>query len=390
MDGGKKSSDGKPADEPTTPTSGKQKDAEGKDKKDDGKEKPKRRSLGDDIDNLGNPKDDKKEEPKDEDAEWDRPETPRKLRDAYKKTKGEVELSKKRIGELEQLVAKTKQETEDSLKKDWEPRLAESEKRRSELETELRFLDYSRSEDYKAQFQTPWEEGWKAALSEFEGLKVTAPDGSEREFAPQDLHALINMPNFRAREIANAMFGTAAPDIMRHRAEIMRLTGARDKALNEWKQKGSERDAQIAAQRKETVKRWSDSIETFRGEYPELFGEREADSDGNKLLRDGNSLVRAAFLGEGIPEGLTSDQRREIILDAQSKVGVRAMAYGRAMRDLKKAEARISELEGKLKGYEGSEPEPGGHGGQRGDSGGGGKERSPEDEIDAIPGTRWG
>ncbi len=352
----------------------------------DGKQAKSKKSLGDDLDNLGKPKEKAEESPSD-DADFDRPETPKGLRDAYKKTKAELDTYRKKATEYEQLVTRTKQETEEALKKDWEPRLAESEKRRSELETELRFLDYARSEDFKAKFHTPWEEGWKTALSEFEGLKVTTSDGQERDFHPSDLHALLGMPNFRAREIANAMFGTAAPDIMRHRAELMKLTGAKEKALQEWKQRGSERDAKLAEERKMTVKRWSDGIDEFSGEYPELFGEKDGDQEGNTLLRNGKTLARLAFLGEGLPDGLTAEQRRDTMLDAQTKIAVRGMAYGRVYRDLKSAEAKIAELEEKLKGYEGSEPGQGSEGRDHGASGG--SERTPEDEIDAIKGTHY-
>lgn len=362
------------------------------------KEKPTKRSLGEDIDGVLKPKEQpQKQDQKpaqngdDPDRLFEAPETPRRLRETYKATKAELEKTSFRVKELEESIERARTEASESVRKDYETRLAASEKRRAELDTELRFLDYQRSEDYNSKYHTPLRDAWKETMGAIDGMVITDPEGNERAVQPQDIAALMSMTNVAARKAADRMFGTAAPEIMTYRQKLMGLTTAREKALEEWKVKGSERDEQVQRERKEIVERWESEIEGFRIDHPELYGDRQGDEEGNSLLRAGTKLARTAFLAEGVPDGLTTTQRREHVLAAQSQLTVRAMAFPRVLRDFKAAEAEITKLRKRLAEYESTELEPGdrrnGDGG--GDAGGRGRELTPEEQIDAIPGVRF-
>jgi hypothetical protein len=378
-----------PKDKPAKPATEQQRQEPAKDK-------PAKRSLGEDIEGVLKPKEQPKQgdqkpaqSGEDPDRLFESPETPKRLRETYKATKAELEKTSSRVKELEASVERAKAEASESVRKDYETRLAASEKRRAELDTELRFLDYQRSEDYNSKYHTPLRDAWKETMSAVNGMTITDAEGNEREVAPHDIAALLTMANPAARKAAERMFGTAAPEIMTYRQKLMGLTTAREKALEEWKVKGSERDEQVAKERQEIVKRWESDIDGYREDHPELFGDREGDEGGNQLIRSGLKLARTAFLAEGVPDGLTTTQRREAVLNAQSQLTVRAMAFPRVLRDLKSAEAEIESLRTRLAEYESTELEPGNRRQGESESGRGKRDLSPEEQIDALPGVRF-
>lgn len=341
----------------------------------------KRKSLGDDLDGLFSEAKDSSEASEsrqgdelDVDKLFDAPTTPKQLREAYK-------AAKQRADDLE----KSQKETSEKVSSEWREKLDVAERRRAELETELRFHNYAKSEDYKANYEKPLKDAWMNTLEQFRGLKMDDGQGGEAEFNPEVMVSLMQMPNFKAREEAQRMFGTAYPEVMEARKSLMALHNARDKALEDWRQKGSEREAQMIEQRKEVVKRWQSDLDEYLDDGGELFGNRDGDDQGNNLLSEGKKLVRVGILGSDVPEGLTSEQRQSFIMEAQTKLAARAVGFGRAIRDLRAAKAKIEALEKRLKEFEGSEP---GQGGGRQTDPAGSSNKTPEDEIDALPAYR--
>lgn len=353
-----------------------------------------KKSLGDDLDSVlkPKPKTEPKVEPKPQDGEndpdkvFEHPETPKALRETYKRTKDELSKASARLKELETQVEASRREASETVRSELNPRIAAAERRAAELESELRFANYERSEDFNSRYQTPLREAWESAITQFEGMTITDAHGNEREFAPPDMARLMSLPNAQARKFAQEMFGTAAPEVMAVRAKLMDLTNARSKALEEWKTKGSEREKQIADQRKAVREQWDTSIKEYQNEYPDLFGPADGDSEGNALLDKGLSIVRTAFVGEGLPDGITPAQKHEAVLAAQTLTSIRAMAFPRLLRNFNKAQSEIEELKAKLAEYEGSEPGQGNR--NHGDEGRSSRGRSPEDEIDALPAYR--
>lgn len=355
-------------------------------------EAKKTRSLGDDLDGILNPSkpqgDDKgKDDGKVDESAFEAPETPKQLREAFKTVKQRAAEHETKVRELETKLQEAETRVRTALESEYKPRIEAAEKRRSELESELRFLDYSKSEEYKEKYEGPLKQAWEAVASDFKGQMLSDGEGGEMEFDLQHMVALMRMANPQARKAADAMFGSAAAEAMRHRADLLRLTGQREKALDEWRERGSQRQAESQRARQEMVKRWESDFDSYRSEQKELFGHRDGDTEGNTLIDRGVELVHRAMLAKGIPEGLTPEQRQEAIMDAQTKVSLRAMAYTRTHRDLVKARSEIEKLQTKLKQYEKSEPIPGDDRG-RGSSGGKPEYTSPEDEIDNLPAAR--
>lgn len=351
-----------------------------------------KRSVGDDLEAFVKKPEEAEEksgdDPKEEsgdDPDFDSPSTPRKLRDTYKKTREELTKASARVRELEETVEKTKRETAESVAKEYETRLAETERRRAELETNLRYLDYERSEDFKSRYQTPLREAWKEALSTIEGMTIPDGNGGEREVSPNDIAQLMGMNNVQARRTATELFGTAAPEVMTIRAKLLGLTTARNKALEEWKTNGSKHEEELQKTRAQTRKQWEDDLTGYQTEHPDVFGAAETDAEGRQLLAKGTALARKAFLGEGLPDGLTPEQRREQILSASTMLAARGAAFPRVFRDLTKAQTRIAELEKQLADLSELEPEPGRQR-EEGGRGKGGKPGNPEDAIDELAG----
>lgn len=355
--------------------------------------KPAKRKLGEDLDSVvGDPEPegekpdptDGKTKGEDGDSMFDGPTVPKQLREAYKKTREELEQVRGRAKELETAAERAASEQASKLHKEYKEKLEASERRRSELETEIRYLDYERSQEFEEKYHGPLKQEWKATMDDLEGMVISDGD-KEREVTPQDVARLLTLNNVQARKVCDELFGSAASVVMEHRAKLMSMTNARAKAINEWKEKGSQRDAEVQKQRQAMREKWQSDIEGYQQEYPDMFGRVEGDDAGNRLIDSGMGLARKAFLAEGVKEGLTPEQRREEVLEAQTMVALRAAAYPRVLRDLKSAKAALKALQEKLSEYEGSEPEPGGKRG--GDAGGrGGKEQTPEDAIDALPG----
>lgn len=353
------------------------------------KSQPKK-ALGDDLDAIVGAKDEPKKEasetPKPDDTEklFEAPGTPKQLREIHKKTREELRAATERIRELETATEKASREATEHVKSEYERRLAQSEKARAEHEEKLRFIDYKSSEEFESKYRTPLKDAWNETLTAFAGMTITDEDGKEREVSPQDFSELMTMPNVQARRAAEAKFGTAAPEVMVHRAKLMGLQTNLQKAVDEWKVRGSERENQVREHRESIRKQWEADIKGYQEEYPDLFGDRDGDSPGNDLIRSGFSLAKLALLGEGLSEGLTTQERTAKVLDAQTKLSIRAMAFPRVLRDLKSAEKEIETLRSRLAEYESSELP---HGVRRedGDSGSGTRSETPEDEIDRIP-----
>lgn len=353
-------------------------------------EKPNRKPLGDDIDALvkkPEPKPDAKAKADDtpvDEKDFDAPTVPKKLREAYKRERETRTALEKERDEYKGKLTNAEKSAREALEKEYTPRVEAAEKRRAEIESEFRFLDYQRSEDYKERYEGPLKEAWKGVADSLEGMKVNLPNGEEADFDLSHVYALTRMANPQARKVATDMFGTAAPEVMTMRSKIMELSRARDKAVDEWKAKGSEREAQREQMHAETVKNWEREVAEYQQEYPDEFGHRDADDEGNGLVDSGMKLARLAILGAGLPEGLTTDQRRQRVLDAQRDLTLRASAFGRTRRDLNKARAENDELREKLKEYEKSEPLPGNARGETGTDTG--RDERPEDAIDRILG----
>ena len=277
-----------------------------------------------------------------------------------------VDQYKTRVSELEKAVADAKTtglaETE---KKTLTERLTQAETRLKEYEDELRFTNYSKSQEFKEKYQQPYEEAWKKWMGELGELTVPTADGQERPLSPQDLLELVNLPLQKAREQANQIFGDFADDVMGARKEIRSLFEAQNKALEEARKSGAERDqkrtqemqTQQELMRKQITELWTKiNEEVVKDErFGHYFRPIEGDTEGNDRLQKGFALADKAFSVNSFDPRLTPEQRAEIV-QIHAAVRNRCASFGRLTYQNQKLQAEMKALQEELAKFKGAQP----------------------------------
>ena len=295
-----------------------------------------------------------------EPAAKNEPASLKQFREQYEMTKKERDDFAAKVAELERAKSEgTRKEVEEATKA-LKAEMDSIRKNAEELDTEVRYLNYTRSGEYKQKYETPLREAWQTALGDIEGIRVTDEDGTERDANHQDIMALLNVPVAKAAIIAQETFGPAAPEIMAHRRRLIELTQARDKSIAEWKEKGAQREVESKKQLESRQMRSRDLFESQFADYEkthsQLFGREEGDEDGNKLLDESDRLVRIALKGEGIDADMGYDDKVDLITKAQAQVALRARAYGRERLRVIRLQQKVAELEKKVGKVRSSEP----------------------------------
>jgi len=243
-------------------------------------------------------------------------------------------------------------------------RLERAEARAKELEEHIRYVDYSKSQDFQDKYMKPYEKAWERAMSELKELTLGEP-GNERAFSPEDMLTLVNMPLGQAREAAKSMFGDFADDVMAQRKEIRRLADEQNMALEEARKNGAEREKQLrdnfTKQQSEMVSFVSDEWKKANEEainhekVGQFFKPIDGDEEGNKLLERGYQMVDKALAANPLDPRLNPEQRRSIIR-AHSAMRNRAAAFGRLVQQVQKLRAREAELVKELEQFKSTEP----------------------------------
>jgi hypothetical protein len=284
----------------------------------------------------------------------------KQFREQYEMTKKERDDFAAKVSELERAKSEgTRKEVEEATKA-LKAEMDSIRKNAEELDTEVRYLNYTRSTEYKQKYESPLREAWQTALGDIEGIRVTDEDGTERDANHQDIMVLLNVPVAKAAIIAQETFGPAAPEIMAHRRRLIELTQARDKSIAEWKEKGAQREVES---KKQVETRQSRSRELFESQFADyekthaqLFGKEEGDEDGNRLLDESDRLIKIALKGEGVDADMGYDDKVDLITKAQAQVALRARAYGRERLRVIRLQQKVAELEKKVGKVRSSEP----------------------------------
>lgn len=295
-------------------------------------------------------------------AEFDPEKAPiNEFRKVYKTTKEERDTYKKQAEELDARLKAAPQVDEQKIRAEYSKKENEFQQKIRDYEEKLGFYDYQQTQEYKSKYVQPWEEAQDRALEDLKGVVVLDGD-VERSADIKDIGALLGMTTVQANRRAKELFGDAAPIFMQHRQEMLKIHNAATKAQEEWKKKGSEFQTQQQETERQHRERvlglYSEETERYRKTAPEIFGEEPGDDEGNQLLRKFEPLVNLALKGEGLPDGLSKEQRSERIVKAQANVAMRAMAFGRERLRNVRLTQKLEELTEKLKSYEKSEPNP--------------------------------
>lgn len=278
----------------------------------------------------------------------------------YERAKSENAALEAKLAETRKLI-----KDEAAAKSELE-RIKKIEARAKELEDHIRYVDYSKSQEFQEKYQKPYEKAWSNALSELKEITVADANGGERPFSAQDMLELVNLPLSKARELANEVFGDMADDVMAQRKEIRALFDRQTAALEEARASGAEREktaraelerthGEIGKQVSETWKSLNEAIvkDEKIGKY---FQTIDGDDEANSRLQKGYELVDSAFSQNPMDPKLKPEERAEII-KKHVAVRNRAAAFGRLTHLLSKSEARIAELEAELSQYSESTPD---------------------------------
>lgn len=298
-----------------------------------------------------------KEPAPDKPAEPVKPVKAAELRTAYEKSKETIKTKDAEITRLQNELKSAKATpTEDPEKKTLSEKLQAVEKRKAELEQQIQFVAYQKSEEFHTKFQKPYEEAWSRAVSELSELVVENEDGSSRAATAQDLLTLANMPPVDARKLAKSMFGDAADDVLAHRRKIRELADAQNKAIQDAEKNAEahhkEQQTQSLQQKQKMATLWADENKAWQEKFPRWFKPEEGDEKGNELLAKGYEMADAAFSSNG---NHTPEQRVKLHAELRNK----AAAFPKLAYRLKQARTRIKELETSLAEYENSEPKAG-------------------------------
>ncbi len=308
------------------------------------------------------------------------------LRKAY------TELKKKTAEEYEPKIQKLEarvKELESSNPEEvttLQSRLEAAEKRRDELESEIHFVDYSKSADYREKFEKPYQAAWSKALGEITQLSRFMPDGSTRKAVEADILALANSPLDELDKKAEEWFPNSAARVIRHVEKIKDLAEAQSDALEKARTEGAERAKTFEITRKasteKTVKMLEEAHTAIATKWPHMFGPVEDDTEGNALLEKGEAMYQKAF--RPTADNGPKNEQEAIQLHALMRNKVRN--HDRLWLWLKQSRAKNKELESALAEYEASNPNGGLDKGRSSANGGGIKAElaSALDELDAL------
>lgn len=298
------------------------------------------------------------------------PEKAATLRANYDKVKADLAAMEKRYAELE---SKSKLPQDFPERKELQDKLASyeklieaKEKKLGELDNELKFTRYERSQEYKDKYETPWVDAYTDARNRVAQLKIREADvtdpatgeivtpGKVRQGSEADFDTLMGIANDDdAAEYASKLFGNKASVVLMQREKIRDLNNARLKAIEDYRKQGSEREKQLSEttkkQRDDFVANWQKENTTAAEKYPQWFKPEEGDEKGNALLEKGFQLADKAFGGT---ENMAPDEAVRVLSAVRNK----AAGFDRLAYKLSTAMARITELETKLKEFETSVP----------------------------------
>lgn len=280
------------------------------------------------------------------------------------------ESEKTKRAELEQQLAQFKEKLVPEADREvFTKRLTETEARAKELEDEIRYVNYSKSAEFKEKYEAPYEKAWARAMGELSEIGIVDPQTNEqRAVSAQDLLTLVNLPLGKARELANAVFGDFADDVMGHRKEIRTLFDQRDTALKEAREKGAEREKvrkeqyeQFSKQATEHVKKiWETANQAVHKDekYGKYFVPVEGDEEGNQRLGKGFQLVDRAFSDPSPTDPRLTPEQRADIVRRHAAVRNRAAAFGRLVLRTSQLESKLAAAEKELQQYKASTPSP--------------------------------
>lgn len=282
---------------------------------------------------------------------------PWKLLDTYKTKAGQLE---KEIADLRAGAVTAEQ------RQAFEKRIDDYNKRITELENEIRFANYSASEECRQKYDQPLEKAFARAMQDLGELVITDETTDQtRRIGISDILKLVNKPLGEARELAVQLFGDFADDVMAHRKEIRGLMEARHTALEEAKKNGAERDkARLEETQRQSrdiqdfvVKEWQKAQEEVLAdkEVGHFLKPVDGDDERNSKLEQGYGLFDKWSGINPTDPRLTPQQRAEATR-AHAAIRNRSAAWGVLRHLIAQRDQKIADLEKVVAQFKGSVP----------------------------------
>lgn len=274
--------------------------------------------------------------------------------------------------------------------------------RNEHLEKVVAFREYTESKEFTEKYAEPYRQAWNDAVSEFRELRVREPDGTDentgdpkfrtRPATEDDIVRLANMSLSEMDEAVTEMFGHSAARAIGHIQNIKKLSNAQAKAIADAKTKSTqwykERETATETETKALAAAWAEENKSLEARFPKAYQPVPTDDDDRAAHTKGFALANALFFPaaltpeeiEALPEFLRDTFKSKQPLSLKQRVRLHSIArlkmanHDRRVADLKKARARIAELEKSLGEYEKSSP-PGGRAGAGGS-------RAPSKSLD--------
>lgn len=240
--------------------------------------------------------------------------------------------------------------------------LEAANKRAQELDTQVKYTAFERSEEFKTQYQKPISEAWTRTMEDLKGVKILDSNGNETEETATSQHVvqLCQMSGIQAAKQAKAWFGDAATEVLAHRRQILELNQKKDAAIKEWNEKGSEmtaaKEKEEAARQSEVDQQLNSNLVKFTDIIPGFKPPQDTEALG--FHKAGLATVALALKGEGLPPGLTESQIMTRRVEAQAKMIAKSIAYGPVAHENMKLKAELEALKTELLGYKKSTPKP--------------------------------
>lgn len=283
------------------------------------------------------------------DAKPAKPPGPWQLKEKYEKLSRQLESENL---ELKARLAKAA-DAEAAAK-----RAEAAEKRLAELESDMRFIDYSRSSEYQQKYARPYQDAYGRALSDFKQLQVQDGEGNQRPATEQDLLALASAPVGQLDELAETWFGKSAPRVVRHIEKMRELADDANRALET-----ARKDGETHRQQQETATRqiheavaqnWQVAI----AEVPDFLKPKEGDDEWNGRVDKAREWVDETLKANVADPKLTAEQRAEAIR-RHANMRWRAIGYSSLKLELKRAQSEAAALRKELEAFKKSGPPEG-------------------------------
>lgn len=235
-------------------------------------------------------------------------------------------------------------------------------KRLEDYDQEMRYMDYTRSQEFKDKFETPLQNALADAYDEVREFAVQNEDGTVRTATEADLNRILNAAPEQVRSLARDAFGDYAPDVLNIYRKIRDIRRGADREAKRFREEAKTRESQRVAKevqdRETQEKLWQKANTEVVTKYPQYFGKVDGDDELNAALQKGYETVKLAHDPSLPIEERT--ERRAIMLH-------KAAGFSAMQVRLKRATDRIAELEGIVAEYEKSEPGEGKTPGTAGD-----------------------